>query len=173
MRKTRPRLSIVVAVAENGVIGDHGRLPWHVPEDLKHFRNLTMGKPVIMGRRTFESIGRPLAGRRNIVVTRRQNWAPNGVAVAHSFDAALDLAGDVPEIMVIGGAEIYALALPLADRIYLTRVRCHPAGDTRFPEIDRAIWSEVAREEHAAQDGRPAYAFLTLERCDRRTANSL
>ncbi|RMD88309.1 MAG: dihydrofolate reductase [Alphaproteobacteria bacterium] len=173
MRKTRPRLSIVVAVAENGVIGDHGRLPWHLPEDLRHFKTLTMGKPVIMGRRTFESIGRPLPGRRNIVVTRQRHWARNGVEIAHSFDEALARAADAPEIMIIGGAEIYALALPLADRIYLTRIRCHPAGDTRFPEIDRAVWSEVTREEHPAQDGRPAYAFLTLERRDRRTTDSL
>ena len=168
MREDRPLISLVVAVAENGVIGDRGRLPWHIPADLRHFRHLTMGKPVVMGRRTFESIGRPLPGRRNIVITRQPDWHHAGVLVAHSFDEALRRAGAAPEVMVIGGAQVYAEALPWAQRIHLTRVHARPAGDTRFPEIDANQWEETARLDHPAEGDRPACTFVTLER--RRTA---
>ncbi len=164
MSEDRPLISLVVAVAENGVIGSRGRLPWHLPADLRHFRKLTMGKPVVMGRKTFESIGRPLPGRRNIVITRQPDWCPAGVSVAHSFEEAVRLAGPVPEVMVIGGAQVYAEALPQAQRIHLTRVHARPAGDTRFPDIDDGQWEETASRHHPAEGDRPACTFVTLER---------
>ncbi len=151
-----PRLALVVAVADNGVIGREGRLPWRLPSDLKQFRRLTMGKPLIMGRKTFQSIGKPLDGRDNIVVTRDPAFAAEGVLVARSFEEAVALARTcaeargADEIAVIGGAQIYAAALPAADRIYLTQVHGAFEGDTVFPALDRAAWQETARERHAA-----------------------
>lgn len=158
------RLSLVVAVAENGVIGHEGALPWRLPADLAHFKRLTLGKPVIMGRKTFESIGRPLDGRRNIVVTRRADWRATGVETAGSFDAALALVAGQAEAMVIGGADIYRLALPRARRIHLTRIHAEPEGDTHFPPLDLRAWQETAREDHPAEGDRPAFSFITLER---------
>jgi dihydrofolate reductase len=146
-----PKISLIVAVAENGVIGRGGTLPWHVPSDLKTFRRLTMGRPVIMGRKTFTSIGKPLPGRDNIVVTRDAGFSAAGTNRAGSIDEALDIARrmaaerGVDEIMVIGGAEIFALTLSLADRIYLTRIHARPDGDVTFPEPDPRIWHEVSR----------------------------
>lgn len=161
----RPRISIVVARARNGVIGAGGRLPWSLPADLRHFRGVTMGKPVIMGRRTWESLGRALPGRRNIVVTRQRGYAAPGAEVAPSWEAALALAGAVPEIMVIGGADLYRAALPHADRILLTEVDADVEGDVVFPELDRAAWVEVAREWCNADERHAwAYAFVTLDR---------
>jgi dihydrofolate reductase len=148
-------IAIIVAVAENGVIGRDGRLPWHISSDLKRFRALTMGKPVIMGRKTFQSLARPLDGRDNIVITRNPNFRSEGATFVPSFEAALALAREraqargADEIMVIGGAEVYRAALPLADRIYLTRVRAAPAGDTFFPEPASAEWQMVSAEELA------------------------
>jgi dihydrofolate reductase len=145
-----PQVSLVVAMAENRIIGRAGALPWRMPSDLKTFRRLTLGKPVVMGRKTFQSIGRPLDGRTNIVVTRDAGFRADGVIVVASLDAALATAarsatGDGADIMVIGGAEIYRASLPLADRIYLTVVHAAPPGDTSFPELD-ASWREVSRE---------------------------
>jgi dihydrofolate reductase len=160
-----PTVTLVVAVAENGVIGREGRLPWHLPDDLKRFKALTWGKPILMGRRTFESIGRALPGRRNVVLTRSKDYRPEGVVVADSLEQALALCRDADEVAVIGGAELFRLALPLARRIHLTRVHAAVEGDVHWPPLDPAEWREVAREEHPP-DERHAYAmtFLELER---------
>jgi dihydrofolate reductase len=160
-----PLVSLLVAVADNGVIGRGNHLPWYLPDDLKRFKALTMGKPILMGRRTFESIGRPLPGRTNLVLTRSREWSSPGAAVVHSFDEAIARAGAVAELVVVGGAEVYRLALPQARRIYLTRVRSRAEGDTVFPTLDEEKWREVAREEHPA-DERHAYSmsFCVLER---------
>ena len=165
----RPIISLIVARADNGVIGRNGDLPWHLPADLKHFKRLTVGKPIVMGRKTFDSIGKPLPGRHNIVVTRNPDWRADGVTIVPNLAeavaaAGLDLRVRAPEIMIIGGAQIYADALPLADRIYLTEVHSAPAGDTRFPALCDADWRETSREPHPAQDDKPAYSFVTLER---------
>jgi len=164
-------VAFVVAVAENGVIGRGGQLPWRLPSDLKRFRALTLGKPVIMGRKTYASIGRPLDARDNIVLTRAQNFAPPGVHVVPTMEAALALGRSlatkrgVDEVMVIGGAEVFAAALPLADRIYLTLVRGTPDGDIRLPAFDPGIWQETAREpmQQGANDQYPA-DFMVLDR---------
>lgn len=160
-----PHLSLIVAMTPGRVIGRDNGLPWHLPDDLRRFKAITLGKPVVMGRRTFESIGRPLPGRRNIVLSRRTDFAPAGVEVVRDLDAAVAAAGDAAEIMVIGGAEIYALALPRATRLYVTEVHGEVAGDVRFPAIDPAAWQEVESVEHPA-DARHAHAmtFRTLER---------
>jgi dihydrofolate reductase len=145
-------ISLVVAVAENGVIGRDGTLPWRLPADLKTFRRLTMGKPLIMGRRTFESLKKPLDGRDNIIITRSSDYHPAGTILAADFAAALDIARDcatrrgVDEIAVIGGTTVFEAALPLAHRIYKTEVHASPAGDAFFPDIDWRNWLEVSRE---------------------------
>jgi dihydrofolate reductase len=145
------RISIVVAIAENGVIGRGGRLPWRIPSDLKLFRATTLGKPVIMGRKTFESIGKPLDGRANVVVTRNPTFRHDGVEVAGSFKQALALARrsaqktGAAEIAVIGGADVFAAALAVANRIYLTRVHGSPEGDVYFPELKEGEWKETER----------------------------
>ena len=144
-------ISFVVAVSKNNMIGRDGGLPWHISSDLKRFKEITMGKPVIMGRKTFVSIGRPLDGRQNIVVTRDRSFAVEGVEVAHSLAEALTRgrasaeASGADEVAVIGGAEIYAAALPLAERIYLTEIEAAPEGDARFPDLDPAEWRELSR----------------------------
>lgn len=162
------RVSVVVAADEHGGIGRQGGLPWHLPEDLKRFKALTMGKPIVMGRKTWDSIGRPLPGRRSLVVSRQPGLAIDGVEVFDSLEAALRAAADAPETCVIGGAEIYRQALPLADVVYLTRVHASVQADTFFPPLGAAEWAEVAREERPA-DARHAYActFLTLRRVNR------
>jgi dihydrofolate reductase len=157
-----PRVSIVVATDERGAIGRDGQLPWRLPDDLKRFKALTLGKPVVMGRKTWDSIGKPLPGRLNIVVTRQEGLALPGATVVHSLGDALAQAGDAAEVCVIGGAEIYALALPLADTVHLTRVHAIVAADTYFPALDPAEWEQVACEEHAA-DERHAHAFAFVE----------
>jgi dihydrofolate reductase len=156
---------LVVAVADNGVIGRGGTLPWHLPDDLKFFKAVTMGKPLLMGRRTFESIGRPLPGRRNLVLTRGAGAFPAGVETVTSIDAALALLPEAPELCVIGGATLFAQALPIARRLYLTEVHGEIAGDVHFPPWNRADWRETERREHPA-DERHLYAmsFVTLER---------
>jgi len=154
-RPTRPPKSVVLvaAVADNGVIGLGGDIPWSIPEDLKHFRTVTKGNTVIMGRRTFESIGHPLPFRTNVVVTRDPSWSHDGVFTAASVEAAIDLAQEFEgEAMVIGGAQVYAAALPLADAQILTEVRLSPEGDTHYPEFDRTAWKEVRREPHDGFD---------------------
>ena len=149
-----------LARADNGVIGRDGRLPWHIPADLKRFKAMTMGTPMVMGRKTFESFPSPLPGRRHIVLTRDRGWSAPGAEVVHSAAEALASAGD--QVAVIGGAEIFALLLDRADRIELTEVHVSPTGDAVVPAF--AGWREVAREDHAADEERPGYSFVTLVR---------
>jgi dihydrofolate reductase len=156
----------ILARADNGAIGTEGGLPWRIPADLKRFKALTMGAPMIMGRRTFESLGRPLPGRRHIVLTRDRGWRADGAEVAHSVNEALDLAlNTAPNttVSVIGGAEVFALLLPHTTRIELTEVHADVPGDTFVPPLGPE-WREVAREDHAATSDTPAYSFVTLER---------
>ncbi len=164
------KLSMIVAVAENGVIGRNNSLPWYLPNDLKYFKQTTMGKPVIMGRKTYESIGKPLPGRTNIVITRQADYQPEGVKVVNSVEAAKELAESVclidgqDEAMIMGGAEIYALSLPYTDRLYLTEVHADVQGDAFFPEYDKSRWQEVAREDFAAEGPNPySYSFVVYE----------
>jgi dihydrofolate reductase len=160
----RPAITLIVARAQNGVIGRGGGLPWHIPADLKHFKALTMGSAMVMGRKTFESLPGVLPGRRHIVITRDPSWQVDGAEAAHDVDEALRMAGDEP-VSVIGGAEIFALFLPRADRIELTEVLADIAGDTRLPDPrDSGPWLETFWEEHAAEDGRPPFRFVTLDR---------
>jgi len=158
-------VAIIVAVAENGVIGRDNALPWRLPGDLRHFKRITMGKPVIMGRKTWESIGRPLPGRTNIVISRNPAFAAEGAKVVTSLEEALALAGRIAdragEAVVIGGAEIYRAALPQADRLYITEVHAEVEGDARLPAIDWNQWREASREYHA---GEPDYSFVCYER---------
>ena len=164
-------LAIIVAAAENGLIGRNNALPWHLPGDLQYFKRVTMGKPILMGRKTFESIGRPLPGRTNVVITRNPDFSAEGIRVVESLAAALRLAEDialvdgVEELVVIGGAEIYREALPLAQRLYLTEVHSSVEGDAWLPDIDWADWREVQRERHAAEGNNPYdYSFVVYER---------
>ncbi len=159
----QPRIYLVAAVAANGIIGAGGRLPWRLPEDLKHFKHLTMGHPVIMGRRTWESLGGPLPGRENIVVSTRRGYEAPGAAVASSLDAALALCADEPVAFVIGGARLFEAALPLASGLVMTEIKRDYAGDTRFPEYDRSQWRESQREPHTAADG-TRFDFVLYER---------
>lgn len=157
-------VSIIVAVAENGVIGDKNALLWHISEDLKHFKALTTGHPVVMGRRTYESLGRPLPNRRNVVVTRQEIALP-GCEVVHSLEEALALFPSDEEVFITGGAQIYAEALPLADRFYLTRVMHAYEGDTRFPAWDESAWRLVRSESFPSGREYPwPFAFETYER---------
>ncbi|HEX5339745.1 MAG TPA: dihydrofolate reductase [Gammaproteobacteria bacterium] len=158
-------LSLIVAAGENNEIGRHGEMPWHLPADLRHFKTVTLGKPVIMGRRTFESIGKPLPERRNIVVTRNRNYRAEGCETVHTLAEALVMAAGEPEVMVIGGGELYREALPRAQRIYLTRVHARFDADTFFPMLDMAQWRETAREAHPVDEhNHHACSFLVLER---------
>ena len=158
----RPPITIVVARAQNGVIGRDGKLPWHISADLKRFKALTMGSVMVMGRKTFESLPGLLPGRRHIVLTRDREWSSEGAEVSHSADEALELAGEEP-VSVIGGADVFRLFVPLADRIELTEVLADVPGDT-FMDDPRASgeWREVLRQEHL--DSEPPFRFLTLER---------
>ena len=158
----RKGLFLIYARAENGVIGRDNALPWRLPADLKRFKALTIGKPMVMGRKTFESFPAPLPGRRHIVLTRDAQWQAEGAEVAHGVAAALDLTG-TGDVAVIGGAEIYRLFLPLAERVELTEVRGTFDGDTSVPPLGDE-WTEVARETHQADAGRPAFDWVTLER---------
>jgi dihydrofolate reductase len=163
--RAAPLISLLVAASENGVIGRDNGMPWHLPDDLKHFKTLTLAKPVLMGRRTFESIGRPLPGRTNLVLTRTRNWSVPGVTVVADLDEAIRAAGAAPELVVAGGAQVYALALPQATRIYLTRIHAVIDGDTRLPDINLQQWHETARQLHPADARHPyAMSFVTLER---------
>lgn len=161
-----PLVTLIVAAADNGVIGRDNTLPWHLPEDLKRFKRLTMGKPIVMGRKTYESIGKPLPGRQNIVLTRDANYQREGVTVVHDVDAALRAAGNAPEIMIIGGADLFRLFLPHAGRAHLTRVHGDIAGDVRWGDLDEREWSIVGRETHSA-DERHAYP-MTFEVWEKR-----
>lgn len=158
-------LSIVVAMDRNRLIGCGNALPWRLPADLRHFKAVTMGKPIIMGRKTWESIGRPLPGRTNIVVSRDPAYAAPGCTVVPSVEAALTAAAGAPEIMLIGGAQLYAELLPRAQRIYLTRIDATFEGDAWFPELAAADWREVERSDHAPDEQNPhPYSFVLLER---------
>ena len=166
---TRPAISFVVARADNGVIGQNGGLPWRLSADLRHFKRLTIGKPVIMGRKTFESIGKPLIGRHNIVLTRDAGWHADGLTVVPNLAEAIAAAGLNPqaradELMIIGGAQLYAEALPIATHVYLTEIHAEPEGDTVLPPFDRARWAEISREDHDADGDALAHSFVTLER---------
>ena len=157
-------VSLVVAMADNGVIGNRGTLPWRIPEDMRRFKALTMGKPCIMGRKTWDSLPkRPLPGRTNIVVTRDRSFRSEQAIVVHSLEEGIARAAGAADVMIIGGAEIYRAALALAHRIELTEVHARPEGDTTMPAFDRAIWRETAREEHADANGL-GYSYVTLER---------
>jgi dihydrofolate reductase len=158
-------ISLLVAASENDVIGRDNGMPWHLPDDLKHFKALTLGKPVLMGRRTYESIGRPLPGRTNLVLTRATDWSVPGVTVVADLDAAIRAAASAPELVVAGGAQVYALALPRATRIYLTRIHAIIDGDTRLPGLDLHRWDELSRQVHPVDARHPyAMSFVTLER---------
>jgi dihydrofolate reductase len=157
-------VTLVVARARNGVIGRDGSLPWHLPADLKRFKALTMGSAMVMGRKTFDSLPGPLPGRRHIVLTRDAGWSAQGAEVVHSVDEALSVAGEGP-VSIIGGAEIFALFMPIADRIELTEVLDDADGDTLMPDPRAsASWREIAREDYPAANERPAYRFVSLER---------
>lgn len=165
------RLSLVCALARNRAIGLNNQLPWHLPRDLAHFKAVTMGHPIIMGRKTFDSIGRPLPGRRNIVVSRQPDWSREGVITARSLDEAIEQATAVaqnsgsPDLMLIGGASLYELALPLAHRLYLTEVHVEVPGDAFFPRISPSEWTEISREEFLADEKNPiACAFVIYDR---------
>lgn len=158
-----PEIILVLARAANGVIGRDGAMPWHIPADLRHFKQITKGRPMIMGRKTFDSLPGLLDGRRHIVLTRDTAWDEDGAEVVHSVEEALKRANG-PHVCVIGGAEIYALFLPLAHRIELTEIAATPDGDTWMPAFDDAQWEEVARDSHAAEGKVPAHDFVTLTR---------
>jgi len=158
-------VSIIAAMDRNRLIGNNNQLPWHLPADLAHFKRVTMGKPIIMGRKTYESIGRPLPGRTNIVLTRSPDFNAEGVLIANSLQQALDYVAVEEEVMVIGGSTIYELALPRADRLYLTYVEDSFEGDAWFPDFNLEQWSIVASEEHSADEkNSSAYRFVAYAR---------
>jgi dihydrofolate reductase len=157
------RLLVIAAVAQNGVIGAYGKLPWRLPADLKHFKALTLGHPVIMGRRTWESLEGPLPGRKNVVVTRRRGYEAPGASVAASLEGALALCAGAPVAFVIGGADLYAAALPLADGLVLTEIHRDYEGDVHFPSWNRAEWREAQRNPQQAADG-TRFDFVLYER---------
>jgi len=169
MKKTLP-LSLIAALGENRVIGVDNSMPWHLPADFKYFKATTLGKPIIMGRKTWDSLGRPLPGRLNLVVSRQTDLQLEGAEVFASLDAAVERAQawakeqGVSEVMLIGGAQLYTQALADADRLYLTRVGLSPQGDAWFPEFDQAQWTRVSNEPHAAEEGKPGFSFEVWER---------
>lgn len=160
------RISLIVAVGLRDEIGKDGKMPWHLPTDLRHFKTTTLGKPVLMGRKTLEAIGQPLPERRNLVLTRDGNFKVDGCETVHSVQEALTLAADAPEFMVIGGGEVYRMAWAKADRIYLTRIQAEVDGaDTFFPSLNVREWCEVSREDHRADAKNPFdYSFLVFDR---------
>ena len=165
--KEKVRITLIAAAGENGVIGRDGGMPWHLPADLAYFKRVTMGKPLLMGRRTYESIGRPLPGRLNLVLSRNPDYRPEGCRRVGSLEEAVRQAvsSGARELMVAGGGGVYAEALPIADRVLLTRIHATPSGDTYFPELDPDEWEEVSREERPADDRNPVVlTFLELVR---------
>jgi len=165
-------ISMIVAMANNGVIGRDNKMPWHLPADLQYFKRVTMGKPIIMGRKTFDSIGKPLPGRTNIIVTRQTDIVIDGVEVVNSLDQALEFAANLAlndgleEVMVIGGAQLYNEAIARTQRLYLTRINSDIDGDTYFPRLDNHEWYEVSRDNFTADSSNPFdYSFTLLERC--------
>lgn len=170
MHTPSPRLALIAALADNRVIGRDNRLPWHLPADLRHFKAKTLGKPIVMGRRTWDSLGRPLPGRLNLVVSHRPGLALEGAETFGSLPAALArarewaVANGVDEVLLIGGAQLYAQALPQAERLYLTRIAATPEGDAFFPELDETAWRRLCHEPHPAEGAAPAYAFEVWQR---------
>ena len=161
----KPRISVIAALAKNRVIGIENRLPWRLPEDLAHFKALTLNHPILMGRKTFESLGRPLPGRTNVVITRNATYQPDGCLVAASIPAAIALCQDADEVFFIGGADLYAQAIPLADRLYLTEVDIEAVGDAWFPVYDNSAFREVSRASHAGEKGDALrFDFVVYER---------
>ena len=160
---SQPRVYLVAAVASNGIIGANGKLPWHIPEELRHFKRLTLGHPVIMGRRTWESLKGPLPQRENIVVTRRAGYEAKGAAVASSLEAALAMCIGEPVAFVIGGTQLFEEAMPIAAGMVLTEIQRDYDGDTWFPKWDRRQWRESQREAHAAEDG-TRFDYVLYER---------
>lgn len=167
------KLTVIVAKAENNVIGNENQLIWHLPNDLKHFKNLTSGHPIIMGRKTFESIGKPLPNRTNIVITRNSNWNADGVLIANSLEQAIEKAKEFDsEVFIIGGGNIYEQAMNLADVLVVTEVHHSFEGDTKFPEIDLNIWKEISREKFGKDEKHSVeYSFVQFERNDVRSLN--
>ena len=155
-------ISLIVAASTNNVIGNDGELPWRLSDDLKRFKAVTMGKPIVMGRKTFESIGRPLPGRQNIVISRQGGFAADGCDVVQSIEQAVEVAGAAEEIMVIGGSEIYAAFLPIADRVYLTRVHTEAEGDAFFPSLEEAKWRESASRNYDADESNDYACTVSL-----------
>ena len=160
-----PNLSLIAALADNRVIGRDNRLPWHLPADLQHFKRLTLGKPILMGRRTWESLPGLLPGRPHVVITRNPDYRAEGARVVHGLQAAIEVFPDADELMLVGGANLYAQALPRVARMYLTEVHARPEGDAFFPPFDRGEWIEVAREEGVCDERNPIpHSFVTLQR---------
>ena len=159
------KISIIVAMDRNHVIGSEGDLPWHISSDLQNFKKITMGKPIIMGRKTHESIGRPLPGRENIILTRDKDYQAEGCTVLNSLDEVIEHCKDIDEIMITGGSEIYQLALDKASKLYLTEVHTEIDGDTHFPEFDKGDWEEISRENFKADEKNDFdYSFVVLKR---------
>lgn len=166
IKHTMPVISLIAAMTEERVIGIENSLPWKLPNDMKWFRQQTMGKPIVMGRKTFESFGaKPLPGRTNIIITRDENYMAADCIVAHTIDEALQAAGNVEEVMIIGGASFYEQMLPQAQRMYLTFVHTQVEGDAWFPEFDKSQWQEVQHEDYQADEKNPfAHSFVIFER---------
>lgn len=157
------KLSIIVAIAKNGVIGLNNNLPWHLPEDLKRFRAITTGHHIIMGRKTYESLGRLLPGRTTVIVTRNKNYQVDGALIAHSIEQAISLCPNDSEVFLIGGAELYQAGLSLADKLYITEVDLDVVGDAFFPYLDLTNWQELAREVHVSEKGL-AFSYMNYQR---------
>ena len=161
----RPRVSLIVAMARNRVIGINNTLPWHLPADLKHFKALTMGHHIVMGRKTYESIGKPLPGRTSVVITRNRELKIDGCVMSRSLQEAIAACGSDEEIFIVGGAEIFEQALSLTDTLYVTEIQQDIAGDTHFPVFDKKLWREVSREQHSQEIPQPLeYHFVTYQR---------
>ena len=168
MSQTKPIISLIAAMAKNRVIGKNNQMPWHLPADLAHFKKLTLGKPVIMGRKTYESIGRPLPGRKNIVVTRSSDFEADGISTVSNLESAISEAGNVEEVIIMGGGNIYQQMLSKAQRLYLTFIDFEIEGDTQFPDFETLNWRETSRETRDA-DEKNSYAmtFVTLDRVNK------
>ena len=165
MRRDGPLISLIWAMAENRVIGNNNRLPWHLPADLRHFKQLTLGKPILMGRKTWESLPGLLPNRHHLVMTRDRDYRAEHCTIVHSMDEMLNAVRGASELMVVGGADLYTLMLPLADRLYMTLVHAKVDGDTRFPEIDLSQWNEIERVKYPADEkNRVPYSFVILRR---------
>lgn len=160
----KQRISVISALAKNRVIGINNSLPWRLPEDLQHFKSLTMGHHILMGRKTYESIGKPLPGRTTVIVTRGGYRAPEGVKIAHSLSEAIDACGDDDEIFFVGGAQLYEQALPLADRLYLTEIQADVEGDAWFPDYDKSQWQETGRDPRHDDKSGMDYHFVVYDR---------